>query len=489
MPAGSEITSTPSRVSELGSMPFLPSALAAVVTLFGMWMGDAAQGLALISITSCLFAMAVTIRKAGSYLPPSSVFFIASGVFIGGAGYYLLLVDTPVEVELIRDGAGLAMLTNAAIGIYVTASALNNGISWPTIGNTVKERGLRRPPFMLLFWGAGVMVAMQLPITASIVGPPAHAMAVGGVLMVVTWAAARRADQRWFGDAIFLSVVFLLPLAWTDATFVQGGRLMIAGLLIAAFVAWNLFGPSKIQKVFLICLIPVFLLLSGADRAQSTDGEGVSSSTVIAKGDGLASVYAPLETWARMIGPLAPEQRDLLMPRWGETFINTAVLPIPRSMWDSKPIGFGAELTEVFEPKLVKSSHSMAGLTHGEWYANFGYPGLALMVLVIGWFLVWLDRWHSRLAWSNFESDSDWWSLAILICVVSGLGELYWVGSFTAFARGGMAALAVGVSKIVAVRTHRPRDGGSTAGRARDETSLEMTGPAPPRRGNDVARQ
>ena len=439
-----------------GRMPFLTPAITLLFSLVGLWMGDPREGLALISVTSCLFAMTVTIRRAGPYLPPSSIYFVASGVFVGGAGYYLLLIDSsPVPIDLIRDGAGLAMITNAAIAAYITASALRSAIAWPGPHDRVSARGLHRPPFMLLAWGIVVVASSQVPLVNSIIGATAHFMGVGGLLMVVTWAAARRADQRWFGDAVLMSLVFLLPLAWIKATFVLGGRLMLAGLLIAAFSAWNLFGPSKVQKAILICCIPLFLLFSGLNRAESGDEDAsVSSSNVIAEGNGLESVYSPLETWARMIGPLEVEQRQMLMPRWGETFFNAAVLPIPRSLWEDKPIGFGAELTPVFEPQLVDDNHSMAALTQGEWYANFGYLGLPAMVIVTGWLLVRLDRWHARLAWSAFEDERDWWSLATLVCLVSALGELYWVGTFTAVARGGMATLAVLLTRLVALRRH-----------------------------------
>ena len=441
-----------------GRLPFLTPGITLLFSLVGLWAGDPRQGLAVISVTSCLFAMTVTIRRAGPYLPPSSVFFIASGVFIGGAGYYLLLIDnSPVPIDLIRDGAGLAMITNAAVAAYIAASALRSGIAWPGPDDRAHARGFQRPPFMLLVWGFIVLTLSQISLVDSIVGATAHFMGVGGLLMVVTWAAARRADQQWFGDALLMSLVFVLPLAWINATFVLGGRLMLAGLLIAAFSAWNLFGPSKVQKAILICCIPLFLLFSGINRAESGDEDSsVSSSNVIAEGNGLESVYSPLETWARMIGPLEVEQRRLLMPRWGGTFFNAAVLPIPRSIWDDKPIGFGAELTPVFEPQLVSDNHSMAALTQGEWYANFGYLGLPAMVIVTGWLLVRLDRWHARLAWSGFDDERDWWSLATLVCLVSALGELYWVGSFTAVARGGMATLAVLLTRLVALRRHGP---------------------------------
>ena len=160
-------------------------------------------------------------------------------------------------------------------------------------------------------------------------------------------------------------------------------------------------------------------------------------------GDGLASVYSPLETWARIIEPKPGDEAAKLGPRFGETFLFTFYLPIPRGVWEDKPAGFGAELTEVFEPDLVDDNHSMAALVHGEFFANFGYLGLLILIPAAGCFLAVLDRTHNRLVESRLSTTASWWSAATLLCICGSLGDLYWVGTFMIYARGGLAALVV----------------------------------------------
>jgi hypothetical protein len=83
----------------------------------------------------------------------------------------------------------------------------------------------------------------------------------------------------------------------------------------------------------------------------------------------------------------------------------------------------------------------MAALINGEFFVNFGLVGLAMLPLALGWFLAVLDRAHLRLARSGLRTVDDWWRATILVCMVASLGDLFWVGSFTFMARGGMAAL------------------------------------------------
>lgn len=290
-----------------------------------------------------------------------------------------------------------------------------------------------------------MIVVSQLPPLQAAAGPIADGFGLAGTLMLVLWAASRRLRMRWYGDLLVVASAIVFPLLWVQLTFTGGGRLVVAGVGIAAFSAWNLIKPRRAQKVLVILAIPAFLVFAGLNRAT----QDPDASTVVSQGEGLGSVYSPLETWARMIGPLEPETRDLLMPRWGGTFVNTVLLPVPRDMWEDKPEGFGAELTEVFEPQMAKGPHSMAALVQGEWYANFGYAGLLLMIPVTGWVLVVLDRTHARVARDGPSSPSAWWKGVVLMCCVSSIADYYWVGSFMFFARGGMAALiAVLVSRV-----------------------------------------
>jgi len=327
-------------------------------------------------------------------------------------------------------------------------------IEWPAEQSWSNPRAVPQPPLGLFLWGVGLIVASQFPPVAAIVGPPSNSIGVGGVLMVVVWACTRRFHLRWFGDLGVLALAMVLPILWVNLVFNGYGRLAIAGLFIACFVAWNTFSPSRLHKLVVVLSIPLFLIFSGQNRSETTGGSGSSAGSTLSSGDGLASVYSPLETFGRMLGPLEPEVRDQLGPRWGGTFVNSFVMPVPRSMWPDKPDGFGFELTLVFEPKSAKIGHSMAALLQGEFYANFWFFGLPILVLVMGPFLTFLDRWHARLAWSRFERDRDFYSLAVLVCVVSSLGELCWVGTFTAYARGGLAAVSVAIVSAMANRRH-----------------------------------
>lgn len=447
----STITSTPA--DELvGPRPqhnqfaFVPCLAYAVATLVALSLPSATLGLTCLSILSCVIAVSVAIRKGGSFLLPSSVFFLASGVFIGGAGYYLSFVDTPVDPEVLRDAAGLALLTTIGILTVVTAFTIHWQLAWPTAA-TVRHASLRRPPTHFAL-KAGFLVALsQVPAIETAVGPVASSAGMGGLLMLVLWASSRTRDLRWYGDIVVVFLAFALPVAWVELTFRGGGRLLIAGIGVASFLGWNLLNPNRFQKLLLILMIPLFLGFAGLNRVAAGDDSDetaqTSASSVVTGGDGLASVYSPLETWTRMLQPLTRFEQQKLGPRYGGTFVNTFVLPVPRTLWPDKPKGFGAELTEAFEPQLVKSDHSMAGLLHGEWYANFGFGGLVLMIPVTGWFLALLDRRHAILASGGFETSRAWWSATIVMCFTASLGELFWVGTFSTYARGGLAALAV----------------------------------------------
>lgn len=458
-----------------GYFLFLPELSFAVVTCLSLAFLDATSGLWALSLTSSIMAVVITLRSGGPYLTPSGVFFLASGVFIGGGAYYLSIVDTPVATASLRDAAALAFLTTIGISIVVKALSIRWRIHWP---DRPPRRGPApdgfRPPPHFALKGALLIAVSLFPLTRSVMGATSEAIGVAGLLILVVWAASRRVNMRWYGDLLVVAMVFALPTVWIQLTFTGGGRLLVAGTATGAFAAWNLLNPSRLQKVLLILSIPVFLWGAGLSRITLGEtGKDTSASSVVSAGAGLGSVYSPLDTWGELIGPLTPEQREQFGPRWGATFVNTALLPVPRVLWEDKPKGFGAELTEVLEPELVSAEHSEAALVQGEWYANFGYAGLALMVPVIGVALAYLDRWHARLVGSRMRLPRSWWSVAVLACIVSSLGELYWVGSFTMFARGGLAAVVVGVVGFLSL-SRRPPPG-------------TAPGPGSPRRADEIS--
>lgn len=447
-------TAQPAR--EWSEFLFVPDLLFGVATVMAVWVLDAETGLAAISLIACGFAATAALRRGGPYLLPSSVFFLAAGVFVGVAAYYLGRVDTDVAVEDLRNAAGLAMLSTLGVSVVVAGCAVAWKLKWttPDLGFTGNRDAMFHPPREWAIRAAAMVVVSQVPITSSLGGAIATAIGLGGILMLTLMASTRRVKLRWAGDLVLVAVVVGAPLLWYYLEFQGGGRLMLAGLMVASFVGWNLVRPHRAQKIAVILAIPIFLLFAGMDRLDRGGGTA-SSSGVVADGRGLASVYSPLETFGQIIAPKSVEKMELLGPRYGGTFVNTLILPVPRQFWEDKPVGFGRELVYSLEVTGVGENHSMAALYQGEWYANFGYAGLVMLVPLTGVALAWLDRVHLKLVRGRLADSRSWWHTVALMCAVSSLADLYWVGSFMWFARGGLAMVVVLVIAAVSRRKVR----------------------------------
>jgi hypothetical protein len=401
---------------------------------------------------SASYGLGMVAFRGRGYLVPSGVYFLASGVFIGLASFYLLQAEPFNTYEELRTWGVVAFVTTVATGMVVTALSIRWQLAWPS-SRQLKARGsnVSTPPPVHFHLIAVFMVFLGLhPGLEALNKAVADALGVVGVMMLVLAASSRRLRMRWYGDIAWVAIALIVPAVYLVLSFDGGGRLTIAGLGVACLTAWNLIRPRPIQKVLVVLAIPLFLLYSGIDRLNEDNRKVGESRDVIASGDGLESMYSPLDTWTELATVSDDELRRTgaadIGPRWGTTFLTTAALPVPRSVWEDKPKGFGAELTEILRPTLLREKriaeeHSMAGLVTGEFFVNFGLYGLVVLPFVIGWFLAKLDQAHLRLSRTGLRNVDDWWKATILVCLVTSLGDLFWVGTFTFLARGGMAAL------------------------------------------------
>lgn len=420
---------------------FLPHLVAMVAALLSQLALPPSRGLAALSLIAAIFAVSRALSSGGAYLTPSGVFMIAAGVFVGGGGYYLGKIEVGVRMVDVRNATFLALISTIAISMVVTALSIRWRVRWtprPLVGDATTLA----PPRQFALRAVILVVASQLPPVQSVLGAAAPAIGLCGVLMLSLVGSSRRLGMRRELDLAIMALAVAAPVMWVALDFTGGGRIVVAGLGVAALSGWNLVRPHVNQKLVLVLAIPLFLIVAGQVRLDQGDkGDSVANSSVISDGQGLGSVYSPLETWAQIIQPKPPAQEALLGPRWGATFVNTLTLPVPRQLWEDKPKGFGRELVEALEVQGVSENHSIAALSQGEWYANWGYAGLVWMVLVLGTVLALLDRAHARLCESRLRRPWDWWKAVALLCAVSSLADLYWVGTFTWFARGGLAAV------------------------------------------------
>ena len=473
---GEAVASRDPQQQSLVVLPILGASVAGVAPLA---IPNPRLGLAVIGIVTCLFSLVVAARRGGRYLVPSAVLFLSAGVFVGLAAVYLSIIGGETPPAVLRDVTVVAYITTLLTYVVTTVLTRRWGVQWPNSRAEAAEAVARseRPPTRYALIAIALVAASQIGPLQDIGGPAFQAAGRGGVVMLTLLAAGRRIRPRTPGELFLAAGAVVVPLTWARVEFSGGGRLTLAGIGIAALVALNLTKPHAVHKVVLAMGLPLFLAFAGVNRIEN---RGAVNETplvdVVSSGSGLASLYDPLDTFGRIIQHQSQGLSPSLGPRWGGTFVNTLLLPVPRDLWPTKPVGFGAELTPVLRPELADTNHSMAALSHGEWFVNFGWVGLLLMVLVLGWFLAVLDQRHARLALEGLSTPARWWSAAALLCLVSSLADLFWVGSFTFFARGGMAAIVVLVVGRLASGPARLRGSAERAHRSRSRQAVGLRG-------------
>jgi hypothetical protein len=225
-------------------------------------------------------------------------------------------------------------------------------------------------------------------------------------------------------------------------TFTGSGRLIVTGLILMLVFAVGISWPTAALKpAVVIALVPA-LMWAGAVDQSGLAGSRDASAAVLAEGAGLGSLYGPLDSLAEIRERELDSSRDAVPRQLGATFWATAVVWVPRDLWESKPLGWGAVLAETLSPQYRDGvdGHSDMALLTGEFYANFGVVGLLLLPAPLAAFLAWLRRLESRYLRQSALSRRQLVRLAALFSAVASLSELFWGGTFSWAARGGMGA-------------------------------------------------
>ena len=464
----------------------MPSLVCVVVGFAATAVPDPSAGLVVVGLTCMGWSVMVVHRRGGPYITPSGVLYLAGGVFVGIASLYLASAGFVTDEEVIVLAAAVAFATTVLTEVVACCWRIRWRLTWVPPSRS-ELRALRfRTPQQYLLKGIALIVVSRLPFSVALSFELARAVGLVGVLMTVAVSVSLAHRIRWGGDLALVVIGVVSAAVWAQQVFQGGGRLILVGVAMAVWMTWNVLHPAGWQKVVLVAAIPVFLIVAGVNRLDKNSREwGIeveaTGGKVFASGAGLESVFDPLDRFGQFISVDEYPSGGTIGPRYGATFVNTLMLPIPRSSWSGKPKGFGAEITEVMEPDLVRTGQSYAALVQGEWYANFGWLGLALMPLVLGWIIARLDLIHARLVASRMQADTDWWRLLALACVVASLGDLFWVGSFGFYERGGLAALVALSVRFASRRSVR------TSGDVSMVEAAPPPGLRPPDTGTDVS--
>jgi hypothetical protein len=203
------------------------------------------------------------------------------------------------------------------------------------------------------------------------------------------------------------------------------GRLQVVALAcaIALLVSVRL-GTSGLKYGLLAStpLTVAWLAWYRLDLIESTNPGGSANRT------GLESMTSPLALLARLIETQWTTGEPLAL---GGTFVTAPLNLLPSWLAPAGPEALGYELVEFFAPEKTGTGYSMAVLTFGEWLYNFSFPGLVLMVPVMAWILIVLDRQWARVARRDGRDRRVLVTMAMVVVLVATVGDLVWGGMHT----------------------------------------------------------
>jgi len=400
---------------------FLWSALGALANVpLGTSHPQAAQ--LAVGVVGLAQAIQAYFRDGGSRISAPGMYMVASGLFVYFPAIYLFFDD-----PIIHGPADFV----AAVNIAYWSQLVMYYLFWEPRQNLVVdvvevERG---PSTNWGMWAGALLVCLGVLLVRtplSSYGFDDGAAFAGITLLAVS--SFRRKGRITLLAYLLIAGAFLVYLQFVFAGF---GRLQIGalGIAIAAAVAHRWKGRS-VKLALLLAFPPVLSYLAASRVAFSGSLNPNQSASVT----GLESAIGPFVRFAEL---LHLEVDGRIDHTWFHTFFAAAVAMVPRQVWPTKPVGFGAELADFFRPDLIGRGHSEAALFHGEWVFSFGLMGLLAMVVAVGFLVRWLDS--AALASSRISGLTrlDLLKIAALLILAASITDLIWGGAFTYVSRVG----------------------------------------------------
>ncbi|MGQ0468129.1 MAG: hypothetical protein ACT4QG_22775 [Sporichthyaceae bacterium] len=408
------------------------------------------RGMVLVGIAGVVFGVAVFWSHGGGQITAAGVYGLASAAFVGGAALSWAH----------RAGAALpGYLFYAALAAYSTNVAMyflcwrrqGDPVDYPMVDRT-DERAWRAAIVLGVVWlSVGVGLWATLPAAREVY----NALGFCGVLAIALGVAARPGARV---DELGLVLLAAALIVYATTLFGGYGRLQLVALACAcALVLCRRFDGRRVKAATLVGAAPLLAVLAHTRHEMVREAHGEAAASRGAPD----SWETPLEVFGRLLEGATPFGHG-----HGSSFFSTAVLPVPRALWEDKPVQFGAELVEIFNPSARAYEQSYAALAQGEWFYNFGLAGLVAMVAVVGLAIRWLDRRLAAGLQRPLVSSTallQLMTLGLAATFVAGTADLVWNGSSTFVARGMFRGLLFGV--VVVVLAVGVRAGRVNAGR------------------------
>jgi O-antigen/teichoic acid export membrane protein len=411
----------------------------------------------------------VTRRRKHEVSGPLSWFALASAplLWLFEQSGHLLAADRILAVELIATGCAIFLTHGGwritAAGVYSLAAGVMAGASLWYWSTTTPLNATPGTVFVCalsvftssmlmyaLFWrGTSAAVAATSDLHEAISPGCARMLGVVGAVLFVIGSALRHlhgfgtlpSASADVGVVLFSSAVVLsdrggflrtplrlvvlsgVLLAYYLEAFSGYGRLRLVTLAAAVAMVAQYRRHLRIKALAIAALIPTLLVFGAIGQARSE--VRAASTSYHAPVGGLTSLVNPLEHFGQLVDTHQTSGH-------GATFLAELVTPVPRSLWPHKPVQLGRRLAFLTEAKTAAASNlSVVTLIQGEWYFNFGWPGLLLMSLVVGFVIRWLDV--RLIAASKSDSPERQRILGYVTwAVIIGSGtDLAWGGTAT----------------------------------------------------------
>jgi hypothetical protein len=386
-----------------------------------------------LSLLTVAFGLSVFWRHGGRQITAAGLFALATAVFVGAAGVYWWF----------QLGAGVprGLLLATAVG-YFSLVAMHQ-LFWR--GCAVPQEP---PPAdaAVTRWGMAAGLAVAGPVLAlHLAGLDVGATLTGEVIfggMAVVIVSVLAHPGR-IGPTRLL-VVGVVGGVYALTVFTGYGRLLLVSLGMVALVPACRRLPGHSVKVLVVAAVgPAMAALINAR-------EQFGVATYGAALDGSGSITQPLADFGRIIDLY---DHGLLGLGYGSTFLVSAVFFVPRLLWPGKPPGFGTVLTQILEPELLSIDQSLAAHLGAEWLYDFGWPGIAAMVLVMGWAIGRLDGFAADRLARPLVSRRSLIVAAAAVLLLAGIPDLEWAGTFTYWSRTASRLLVLLGLLLVATRT------------------------------------
>ncbi len=419
--------------------------------LYGAGMGVAAA-LAVMGVLQLVFGVWVFWTHGGRQITAAGVYSMSGSIFVGFAAiYYTALYGSAVPQALYL----------ATVLCYVSHVAMY-ALFWRTSYPSDRAAARVYPTEQVTVWlGKTGLVLLVSALAAHLAGIQVVVIDAMAFVSLVFLACASfnhpggPADRPWYLIAAVIGFVLYA------LTFFSGyGRLKLATLgLVFAVAACRYFRHRTAKMITLACL-PGVLLVFGAMRVAFL--QGLYPEETDTGNGGIDSVINPLFTFGQVIDGI---HTGAITYGHGSTFIATLFLDVPHAWWAGKPIGFGAVLTKaLLKDGTYADGTSLAALSPGEWFYNFGIPGIVVMAVVLGLAIRWLDGVLHSVLERPLDTRNDFLALAAALVVVAGMSDLMWVGTFTFNERTGTRLFVILAIALVSTNVLWRRVGPSRSG-------------------------